>query len=63
MPVRLSSYPFAALPPHGLFPRPAAAPLTTAGMVKQGLSPTEAAARFYVLDSGGLITAQASRAD
>lgn len=27
-----------------------------AGMVKQGLSPEEAAARFYVLDHHGLIT-------
>lgn len=28
----------------------------SAGMVKQGLSPEEAAARFYVLDHHGLIT-------
>ena len=29
-------------------------------MVKHGLSPAEAAARFYVLDHNGLITEQAS---
>jgi hypothetical protein len=31
-------------------------PSPPAGMVKQGLSPEEAASRFYVLDHHGLIT-------
>jgi malic enzyme len=44
-----------AHPPSTAIPAPAC----PAGMVKQGLSPSEAAARFYVLDQNGLITHQA----
>lgn len=56
------------LAPHPPTPRPLRLSNTNAavvwflpllaGMVKQGLSPTEAASRFYVLDHNGLITEQ-----
>ena len=42
------------LPPH--HHRPAPPPPALTGMVKHGLSPAAAAARFYILDHKGLIT-------